>query len=339
MINLISKIKDKFPNERFSAGISISPRVVKFVKLKFLKERIDLLAYHFEQNNSDIEGILRKIFFEQTVKNINISISGQQAIVRYVDFPKMNKEDLKQAIKFEAQKYIPFPVNEVNLDGCILKNDLPNNKMRVLIAAVKKDFLNQQIKFIQSLGVVINNIEVDAVSLINSFNFNYLDDENVKGKTIALLNVGQVTSNLNIIEAGGVPALSRDIPIGRDMFIQKIADVLAVDTKSVDSGKVDLEKAKVVIDLILSKLAEEIRTSFDYYESRSVSSVEKIFITGESNLYGTTKDKLGEFLALKVISWDPLKKIIIADNLDITKINPISGELAVSVGLALREYL
>ncbi len=339
MINIISKIKDKFPSEKFAVGISLAPKVIKFIKLKFLKERIDLISYQYEQNISDIEGSLKKLISEQSVKNINISVSGQQAIVRYVDFPKMNKDELKQAIKFEAQKYIPFPVNEVNLDGCILKADLPDNKMRVLIAAAKKDFLNQQIKLIQSLGVTINNIEVDAVSIMNAFNFNYSDDENVKGKTIALLNIGNATSNLNIIEAGGVPALSRDIPIGRDMFIQKIADVLAVDSKTVDSGNVSLEKAKVAIDLILSKLAEEIRTSYDYYESRSASTVEKIFITGEKNLYGTTKEKLGEFLALKVINWDPLKKVIIADNLDINKITPIAGELAVPVGLALRECL
>ena len=76
----------------------------------------------------------------------------------------MNTLELRQALKFEAQKHIPFSVSEVNLDGYILKDDLPDNKMLVLIAAVKKDLVTQRLKLIEGLGYHTNIIDIDSIA-------------------------------------------------------------------------------------------------------------------------------------------------------------------------------
>jgi type IV pilus assembly protein PilM len=252
----------------------------------------------------------------------------------------MNAQELKQALKFEAEKYIPFPVEEVNLDGYILREDLPDNKMRILLAAVKKESLNQRLKLLRELGLEIDIVDIDSLALINAFNFNYSEDENLKNKTMALLNIGSATTNLNILE-NGLPSLSRDISIGGNNFTQRVADVLGSDFKTAEGLKTDSDKRKSdkvisAVESVLAKLAQEVRTSFDYYESRSVSFVEKIFISGGGSLYTGLKDMLTALLGLPVENWDPLKKISLAGNLDGSKIKAISGQLAVAIGLALR---
>jgi len=75
-----------------------------------------------------------------------------------------------------------------------------------------------------------------------------------------------------------------------------------------DSASAQRKKASAAMEPVLAKLAQEIRTSFDYYESRSVSSVEKIFISGGATLYEGFKDMLAGFLGMDVENWDPLKK-------------------------------
>lgn len=338
--DLKQRLKDKLSREKISVGLNIGVSSIKMVKLRFFKESTELCAYCLEQNQLDIEEVLKNIIKSQGIKNINISVSGQQAITRYVDFPKMNAQELKQALKFEAQKYIPFPVEEVNLDAYILREDLPDNKMRILLAAVKKESLNQRLKLLRDLGLEIDIVDIDSLALINAFNFNYSEDENLKNKTMALLNIGSATSNLNILE-NGLPSLSRDISIGGNNFTQRVADVLGSDFKTAEGLKTDSDKQKSdkvisAVESVLTKLAQEVRTSFDYYESRSVSSVEKIFISGGGSLYAGLKDMLIALLGLPVENWNPLKKISLAENLDGAKIKAISGQLAVAIGLALR---
>lgn len=338
----IFRLNDAFGQDKFSVGLNIGVSTLKAAKLKFSSAgaKTQLCAYSLEQNALGCEDTLKKICQSCGGKTVNISVSGQQAIIRYVDFAKMSGAELKQALKFEAQKHIPFPLAEVNIDGCILKDGLPDNKMRVLLAAVKKDFLSQRLSLLKEAGFEIAIADIDSLALINAFNFNYSDDPAIAGKTIALLNIGSVTSNLNILEAG-MPSLSRDINIGGNNFTQKIADVLELDFKEADAMKTAQDNAKAdkilsIGEPVLAKLAQEVRTSFDYYESRSVTSVEKIYLSGGGSLYPGLKETLANLLAISVENWDPLRKIDIAENLDADKTRSLSGQLAVAIGLALR---
>jgi type IV pilus assembly protein PilM len=340
MLPLIEKFTARFTPEKISIGLNIGVSTIKLAKLKFGRDKIELIGFAIEPNPLDPDDTLKKLIQSQSIKTVNISVSGQQAIIRYIELPKMNAQELKQALKFEAQKHIPFPIADVNIDGCIMKDSLPDNKMKVLLAAVKKESLDPKLRQLRSLGIDIGTVEIDSISLINAFNFNYLDEPELKNKTIGLINIGSATSNLNIVEAG-VPMLSRDIPIGGNHFSQRIADSLSVDFKSAESMKMgaeqkQLDKVSTAVEAVLAKLAGEVRTSFDFYESRSVASVEKIFISGGASLYAGFKDMLGGFLGLTVENWDPFKKIVIAPDLDATKVKSIGSQLAVAIGLALR---
>jgi type IV pilus assembly protein PilM len=340
MIPLIEKITASFTPEKFSIGLNIGVSTIKLAKLKFGRDRIELTGYAIEPNPLDPDETIKKLIQSHAIKSVGISVSGQQAIIRYIELPRMTPSELKQSLKFEAPKHIPFPIAEVNIDGCIIKDNLPDNKMRVLLAAVKKESLDQKLRQMRTLGIDVSLVEIDSLSLINAFNFSYMDDVEVKDKVVGLINIGSATSNLNILESG-VPLLSRDIQIGGNHFTQRIADVLSTDFKSAEAIKMsddrrEQDKMAQAVETVLAQLAQEIRTSFDYYESRSVSSVERIFISGGATLYTGFKDMLGGFLGLTVENWDPFKKIAISPALDAVKVRAVGSQLAVAIGLALR---
>lgn len=335
----LEKFSKSLPREKTVFGLNLGFSSVKMIKLRMTNNATELLAYAVEQNSADMEETLRKLISAHGIKSANVSLSGQQAIIRYIDFPKMRSEELKQALKFEAQKHLPFPIQDVSIDGCILRDDLPDGKMKVLLAAVKKDLLEQRLKVLRQAGLDASIVEIDSISLVNAFNFNYGQEETVKAKTVALLNVGSATSNLNILESG-LPALSRDIPIGGNHLTQKIADALNLDFKSAEKAKTGQaaqnEKAASAAEAVIGKLAQEVRASCDYYESRSVSSVERVFVSGGASLFGGMGESLKSFLGLPVEIWDPLRSVTMGAGVDKTKIAPVSGQLAVAVGLALR---
>jgi len=118
---------------------------IKVVVLEF-KENINILkdARIIQLPSKDLNlGSLIKGF--DLSGGVNLGICGPNVIVRYVVMAKMNKDEFRKSLRFEATRHLPFPLEEVNLEGVILK-DLSDNQMLVMLAAAKKDFINQRLK-------------------------------------------------------------------------------------------------------------------------------------------------------------------------------------------------
>ena len=340
MKNILSKIKNGLTKEKFSVGVDIGAAQIKVVKLRLAKDQAELCGFDIQPSKFDLGEVLKNILEPLSGLPVNISVSGQQSVIRYVNFLRMSNSELKQALKFEAQKHIPFSIAEVNLDGYILKDDLPDNKMLVLIAAVKKELVNQRLKLIEALGYRVNIIDIDSIALINAFNFNYPVEPEEEHKALGLLNIGFSMTNLDILDAG-IPRLSRDMHVAGNAFTQKVADIFGLDFANAEKLKINpeaekLNKIKAGVESALANLAGEIRTSFDYYESQGASSVGKIYLSGGSARLNGLKEMLEHFLSIEVERWDPFKKIKIGSDIDPDKLKESSGELAVAVGLALR---
>jgi len=340
-VPFLNRLDTKFSKEKFSVGLDIGTSQVKLVKLKFSPDgAIGLCSFGIEPGALDLGPVIKKITEGEDVNRVNISVSAPYAIIRYVNFPRMEKGELDQALKFEAQKYIPFAISEVNLDSFILKSDLPDNKMLVLVAAVKKEFLSQRLKIMDDAGLKVNVVDIDSLALVNAFNFNYGEDGNLKDKTIALLNIGAAYSNLNILDSG-IPRLSRDIQIAGNHFTKHLSDSLALDFKSAEELKLKpdasvADKINKATETVLANIAREVRVSFDYYESQNASSVVKIFLSGGGSQLSGFKDILANLLDIEVEYWDPLLKINTLGVADADKIKAVSKQMAIATGLALR---
>jgi len=354
MKNIFSKIKMPGSKERFCFGLDIGTQSIKCVKLKVNGSAVELVAFDLQESQLDPTEVLKKIKQTQGADLVNISFCGSSTVIRYVNFPRMNKDELKGALKFEAQQHIPFSVEEVNLDAEILRDNLPENKMLVLIAALKKELIPPRIKVLENAGLRPNIIDIDSLALVNAFNFNYpkveipenklenndLASDSQSHKSICLLNIGSTITNVNILD-NGLVRLSRDIHSGGANFTKKLMDVFEMDFKAAEELKINppLDKAnkiKVSIESVLTNLASEIRTSFDYYESQNTANVVKIFLSGGASKISGLKEMLNICLGIPVETWDPFKQIKVPDTIDRQKLNKFDGQFNVAVGLALR---
>lgn len=345
MINILSKFKTLFSKkEKFSFGLDIGTQSIKCVKLKLSSmntHEAELIDFNLEESQLDSVEILKKIRSQQQADLVNISFCGSSTVIRYVNFLRMNKNELKQALKFEAQKHIPFSLNEVNVDAEILNSEMPDNKMLVLIAAIKKELVQQRIRVLENSSLRPGLIDIDSLALINAFNFNYPDAGVPKDKSVCLLNIGATISNVNILDKG-IPHLSRDIHTAGANLTKKIMDIFELDFKAAEELKLNssdenTNKIKVCVETVLTNLASEIRTSFDYYESQYSSNVVKIFLSGGAIKISGLKEMLAGFLGIEVVTWDPFNKIKVPENIDKKKLDQFSGQFNIAVGLALRK--
>jgi type IV pilus assembly protein PilM len=275
------------------------------------------------------------------VKNVVLSISGHPVIVKKISLPVMSDEQLEESIQFEVQQYIPFDLEEVNIDFQILGLDEEKkDQMNVMLVAAKKAVVNEYINLISAAGLNTVIVDIDVFALENMFEFNYPVEEN---KNLALIDIGASGIHINILR-GGVSTFTRDVSIGGHQItedIQKQMNITYDQAESLKLGK-ELEVIKPEgINTIIQKsslsIVNEIQRSLDFFISQTSHEVHKIYLSGgvvkTANVVSLIQEKTGT--PAEIV--DPLKSIRYSKE-DFTPayLKEMSPFMAVGVGLALR---
>jgi len=268
-------------------------------------------------------------------KEVNLSVSGSSVIVRFISLPKMSKEQLENAMIFEAEKYMPFSVNEVIMDFSIL-DDAAGGQMNVLLAAAKKDFIQSRIELLERLGLEISAIDVNAFALFNAFS---VSNTFSGDKGTVFLDLGYSQTNILIVTKG-VPRFMRLIQIGGKDIIDMLAEEAGITADKAEEQKLSdtsAEKVQNCTTRVMDELVKEIKLSLDYFENKYNMAVGEIYCSGglvyQKGLIEYLQEKLGNQLMI----WDPLKGLDVAENLSRESIAPVASRLTACIGLALRD--
>lgn len=322
-------------------GLDIGTYSIKLIELLPLagKERKFKLVNFLSQPLMDRkkEEVLAEVVAGAGIKNrrVNICIGGEPVIVRLITIPKMSPEELKSSLKFEAEKYIPFNIEEVEMQAQILKDDLKDNKMQVLVAAAKKKNVEALINLVTGADIKPKIIDVDSFALYNAYEVNHTGLK----ETHLLLNIGAKVTNIDILEEG-ILSFSRDVFMGGETFTQQLRKSFGLDEAEAEALKKDPKdkKQQVLESLkpVLFNLKNEVSSSIDYFESQSQKKVSKIGLSGESAYLIGLSDFFKENFEVETEIWDPVAAIEKAPFIDTEELDKAKAQFAISVGLALR---
>jgi len=109
MIPFIEKFTSRITAEKVSVGLNIGVSTIKLAKLKFGKDNVELTGFAIEPNALDLEETLKKLIQSQSIRTVNISLSGQQAIIRYIEILRMSPVELKQRSNSRPPNISRFP--------------------------------------------------------------------------------------------------------------------------------------------------------------------------------------------------------------------------------------
>src|SRR4030067_2977171 len=152
-------------------------------------------------------------------QNAAISISGHSSvIIKRISLPEMSEEELSESIKFEAEQYVPFDIEDVNLDFQILGPKEEAGQMDVIIVAVKKEGIKEYISVVKEAGLNPIIVDVNHFALENMYEINYEIESN---KNVAIVNVGASTINMNILK-GGISVFTRDSAVGSNLHTEAL---------------------------------------------------------------------------------------------------------------------
>jgi type IV pilus assembly protein PilM len=297
-------------------------------------------------NSSVIVDAIRDLVQRHRVKTRNVvaSVSGNSVIIKRINLPLMTPEELEESIQWEAEQYIPFDINDVNIDVQILDGASEDpGQMEVLLVAARKELVNEYQSIIQQAGMKPVVVDVDAFAIANMYAVNYEKNN----ESVALINVGASTVNIHVIR-GGVSAFTRDIGVGGRQFTEEIQRTLNISYEEAEAMKVggdDRDAASVVpeeIERVLAtvsdNLAGEIQRSLDFYLNTSADGgLSRVYLSGGAARTPGLARAISRLTTMPTEVIDPFRRIQIDERtFNPSFLNDVAPQAAVVVGLATR---
>jgi type IV pilus assembly protein PilM len=256
----------------------------------------------------------------------------------------MTDAELAESIYWEAEQYIPFDIQDVNLDYQILDpGDTASGKatMDVLLVAAKKEKIADYTGVIAQAGRTAVVVDVDAFALQNAFEVNYGIEP---GQVVVLLNAGASATNINILQ-GEQSVFTRDISIGGNAYTEALQKELNLPFEQADQLKrgeavdgVTFEDARPVLRAVSENVMLEIQKTFDFFKATAASDrIDRIVVSGGASRAEGFLEMLTERFEAPVELFDPFKKVAFdSKRFQVESVGDIAPTAAVAVGLALR---
>ncbi len=298
---------------------------------------------------------IRQVLAKSGVKpgRVVSAIGGQAVIVRELKLPPMSEDELKQAARFEAERYIPYGVREVNMDFDVIGETTEDNqrKIVVLLVAARREIVDKHVQALESAGVEPFVLDVESFAVIRA-----LDAQaraGADGAATVFVDLGGETTDIVITE-GGQLRLTRNINIGGDSLTKAVATRLDMEFQSAaqlkeEKGVVLLEGEPLPDDRtitglhdamlpILGDLATEIRRSMDYFQTRwRESRVGRVVLSGGTARLGNLDRFLSLELGVETVVGDPFVQCDVGERvLPAAQRKQVGPAMATAVGLALR---
>lgn len=273
------------------------------------------------------------------------NISGSAVIVREAKMPKLIPAELKQVLPFEAEPFIPYNIQEVNLDYHATGETEVNGEKKYdgILVAAKQDAIDEHLNLLTQSGVNPIIVDVDAFALAN---FIGLDPDNQK-QTIMIANIGATNTNLAIIEKG-VIKVARDVAIAGNTLTHSIEEAMSIPWKKAEDLKknLDLEgppadeeeaRAKDALQAVVKELLAELHKSLDFFLARGPErSVHKIYLSGGGALLKNLAPFTVNELKFPVEVFNPFSVFQLPN--DAQAFHNLGPIFTVACGLALRSW-
>ena len=348
-----------FRTPKAVVGLDIGSSAVKAVELRPSGKSYKVAAFATETVPADsivdgaiidaeaVVGTIKRLFDKTPAfktKRVCASLSGNTVIVKKITLPVMTEAELRDSIYWEAEQYIPFDIQDVNLDYQILDAGTgPDSRgsMEVLLVAAKKEKIGDYTSVITQAGRQPVVMDVDAFALQNAYEVNYGLET---GRIVVLLNAGASAININVLQ-GDQSVFTRDISIGGNAYTEAVQKELGLPfevaeqlKKGVPVDGATVEDAQPVLRAVTENVLLEVQKTLEFFKAAaSVDHIDRVVLSGGVSRIDGLRERLQERLQAPVEYFDPFKVVA----WDAKKLGgdaaDVSATAAVAVGLALRQ--
>lgn len=276
-------------------GLDIGSHSIKLVEIVRRKQEAVLLAAGSlptppkalsSATPEDIEGVagvVKKLWKDTGAKskNVNIALPESQVFTRVIEVPELSPRELTSAIKWEAEQYIPMPLDQVTVDFTILQTakETGTNKMEVLLVASPKTLVEKYVTILEYADLIPMAVETEIIAAARA-----LVRSAVGVRTVMVVSLGAQTTDLAIAR-NGVLAFTRSISAGGEALSRAVAQSFGFEISQAEEFKktYGLEKDKLegkivaavgpIMDTILAEMKRAIAFYQEKYKEESLGVV------------------------------------------------------------------
>ena len=270
-------------------------------------------------------------------KQVVVCLPEDQIISRLVRLPPLKETEIKEVLKFEAETFVPYPLDQVSIDYEILERD-DAGRLTLFVIAAKNDLIQNYVKLFKAVDLELIALESPAIAMKRLIN---LSTTAVDG--VMIVDIGEKYSDLLGIKKGNI-FFTRSIPFGGEALTRAISISLGLDMDSAEEYKKaygikesELEgKIRTAVMPVFNNISDEIRKAMSLFLEDFGQAINLLVLSGGGANMPGLAEELNRLLGVEVQVISPFIKI------DTTKfIVPFDIKLegcrfGLAVGLALR---
>ncbi len=336
-------------------GVDISTSGVKVAEMEYGSGGFELLACGRDElpptamndrqvvEPEAVGKVLSRLLRRADIKSRTaaIAVSGSPVITKTITLPNhLSERDMEEQIRLEADQYVPYPIEEVNLDFTVTgPSPHGDGNVSVLLAACRSETVDERLAAIESAGMTAQVVDIEEYALDNAIRHFVLDEQS-EG-VVLVCDIGGSHTMMSIFD-GTKSVYRREQGFGGRQLTEDIMRHYGMPADEADnakrSGKLPDDYATEVLPYFIDDLAQQIDRALQLFfaNSNEYSSIDRIvFAGGTANVPGlpqAIEDKLG----VKSELVDPLARVKVGGRVRRALARAEAPALLVAMGLGMR---
>lgn len=283
--------------------------------------------------------IIRKLHREANIssKEAAVSLPEPSVYTRTIKFPPLTDQEIASAVKWEAEQYIPIPVNEAIIQHSIIerKENVSPPEVAVLLVAAPRNIVEAYVMAVQMAGLTVAAVETELIALARALS--------PDGQTIMLVDFGARSTDIAIVKNGQL-SFTRTIPTAGEAFTRAVSQSLGVELSQAEEYKrtygmspSQLEgKIKGALDPVFRMVVDEMKKAIHFYQSEEKGEAPKsVILAGGTAGMPEAISVLTKLMGIEVVIGNPFIKIGV-DPTVLKQLIPYAPLYSIAVGLAMR---
>lgn len=333
-------------------GIDFGTHTVKAVELKNILSKPELVNLGSQitpkgvinsedrQDQKKLAEALKALYSSSKIKNSNVVMALPEFSVftRFLEFPGVKKEELRQAVYYEAKQYIPVPIDEVQMSYITIGFNEEKNAPRVLLVAAPKKIIDIYMNVAGFANLDLIAIETESVAMGRAM------FKASRKPTCVMLDFGSNSTDMSIMKDGSL-VFSQSISIGSDSLTQAIVNRFNFDYNRAEEFKrgyglisnVLEGKIYAVLSPIVESIMAEVRRGIEFYKNKTLSAApNEYLLNGDGALLPGLTEYVSKSLGVNAQIANPWLNIVV-DNKFKDYIAKRGYAYSVAIGLALKD--
>jgi type IV pilus assembly protein PilM len=342
------------------AGLDISSSSVKMVELVESEKggfRVERYAIEplprdavVDGNISNLdavtEGVRRLVRrFGPGVKNVAMALPASAVITKKIILPDgLREQEMELQVESEANQYIPFALDEVNLDFQVVgPAGGGSGEVEVLIAASRKEKVEDRVAVAQACGLKAVVLDIESLAVESSFELvsRQLPGGGA-GKVVALIDIGASAMNVAVLRDGH-QVYSREQAFGGNQLTQDIARQYGMSVDEAEaakrSGSLPDDYARDLLRPFMDSLALEVSRALQFFfTSTQYNQVDHLVLAGGCAVMPGLAEVVGGRTQVETIVANPFAGMALSSKVRPKNLLADAPSLMVACGLALRRF-